>query len=179
MNIRSLTRDDAPEFFRLRLEALREDPEAFGSSVEDHQSLSLGQIQERLGSGEGDSFVVGAFDQGRLIGTVGLHREQGQKLRHKARIWGVYVTRAARKTGAGRKMLQAVLDRASSMQGLEQVLLTVATTQTAAVTLYRSLGFETFGREPQALHVDGRFIDEEYMVLKLKRTAPEHQDLVR
>jgi ribosomal protein S18 acetylase RimI-like enzyme len=41
----------------------------------------------------------------------------------------------------------------------------VATTETAAVNLYRSLGFKPFGREPRALRVEGKFIDEEYMVL--------------
>jgi len=33
------------------------------------------------------------------------------------------------------------------------------------VSLYRSLGFELFGREPHALKVGGRFIDEEYMAM--------------
>jgi ribosomal protein S18 acetylase RimI-like enzyme len=63
--------------------------------------------------------------------------------------------------------MKVALERASRLSGLEQILLSVAATQTAAVELYRSLGFQSFGREPRALKVGGRHIDEEYMVLFL------------
>ena len=39
--------------------------------------------------------------------------------------------------------------------------------QTAAAALYRSLGFAAFGREPNALKIGDRYLDEEYMVLRL------------
>jgi hypothetical protein len=61
-DIRFLNREDGNEFCQLRLEALQGDPEAFSSSVEEHQSLSLDNVRQRLGSGGGDSFVVGAFE---------------------------------------------------------------------------------------------------------------------
>jgi len=47
-------------------------------------------------------------------------------------------------------------------------LLSVTSTQTAALALYRSLGFEIFGMEAGALNVNGEFIDERYLVLRLK-----------
>ena len=47
MEIRFLTPDDAAEYWRLRLEALQRDPEAFGSSAEEHQSLSLEEVGAR------------------------------------------------------------------------------------------------------------------------------------
>ena len=50
--------------------------------------------------------------------------------------------------------------------GIQHVLLSVATTQNAARRLYASADFQAFGFEPQALQVDGRFIDEEHMLLK-------------
>jgi len=57
------------------------------------------------------------------------------------------------------------------LNGSEQVLLSVATTQTAAARLYRSLGFESFGCEPKALKIGDRFVDEEYMVLRLRQSG--------
>jgi ribosomal protein S18 acetylase RimI-like enzyme len=54
--------------------------------------------------------------------------------------------------------------------GLEQVLLSVTRTQIAALALYRSLGFEPFGAESHALNIDGEFIDEHYLVLRLRET---------
>jgi ribosomal protein S18 acetylase RimI-like enzyme len=53
-----------------------------------------------------------------------------------------------------------------AVEGVEQVLLSVAATQEAAIRLYRSVGFESFGREPRALRIGEQFVDEEYMILQ-------------
>jgi RimJ/RimL family protein N-acetyltransferase len=100
-----------------------------------------------------DQFIVGAFEDGRLSGVVGFHRETRRKTRHKGHIWGVYVRPEKRRQGLARKMLQTVLQRVAGIHGLEQVLVSVAVTQTAACHLYQSLGFESWGLEPRALGV--------------------------
>jgi hypothetical protein len=69
-------------------------------------------------------------------------------------------------------MLQTILKRVEETEGLEQVLLSVAATQTAAFRLYCALGFELFGSEPRALKIGDRFIDEQYLVLRLKNGGP-------
>jgi len=66
-------------------------------------------------------------------------------------------------------MLQMLLLRARHIEGLKQILLSVAATQTAAAHLYRSLGFVSYGREPRALRIADQWIDEDYMVLMLDR----------
>jgi ribosomal protein S18 acetylase RimI-like enzyme len=170
MEIRLLTGDDASEYCRLRLEALEGDPEAFSSSPEEHKALSTDEVKRRLGAGGGGFLVAGAFENGQLIGTAGFYREKGPKVRHKGRIWGVYVTPKQRGAGFGRKIMELALERGQAIEGIEQVLLSVAATQTAAAKLYRSLGFEPFGREPRALKIGDRFIDEEYFILYLKNT---------
>ena len=150
MDIRFLTPDDAAEWLRLRIEALKLAPEAFSASLEEYQSLSLDEVKRRLWS-DGDAFVVGAFQENCLIGIAGFYREKGPKSRHKGCGWGVYVTPESRGTGIGRTMMRALLDRGSAIDGVEQVLLSVAATQESAIRLYRSLGFESFGQEPRAL----------------------------
>ncbi|HXJ42326.1 MAG TPA: GNAT family N-acetyltransferase [Bryobacteraceae bacterium] len=164
MEIRFLNTDDAGEWLRLRLEALKHDPEAFSASLEEYESLSVEEVKRRLWS-SADAFVVGATEDGRLIGMAGFYREQGLKTRHKGRVWGVYVSPAMRGKGIGRGMMQKLLERGKKVIGVEQILISVTSTQAAAVSLYRSLGFELFGREPHALKVGGRFIDEEYMAM--------------
>jgi ribosomal protein S18 acetylase RimI-like enzyme len=165
MEIRFLKSDDAAEYWRLRLEALEGDPNAFTASAEEHKSLSLDEVRRRIGDANGENFIVGAFNDGRLAGTVGFFREKGLKTRHKGGIWGVYVTPEQRGAGVGKKMMEMALARAEQIDGIEQVLISVATTQIAAEKLYRSLGFQPFGREPRAVRIGDEFIDEIYLVL--------------
>jgi RimJ/RimL family protein N-acetyltransferase len=169
MEIRFLTAEDATEWSRLRLEALQRYPAAFSSSVEEHQALPIEEVKKRL-SANPHSFVAGAFEEGRLVGITGFHRETGPKTCHKGRVWGVYVSALKRGQGLPRGMMKALLERAAAIAGLEQVLLSVTRTQTAALALYRSLGFEPFGTEPRALNINGEFIDEHYLVRRLKQS---------
>jgi ribosomal protein S18 acetylase RimI-like enzyme len=169
MEIRFLTADGAAEWSRLRLEALERDPAAFSSSIEEHQALPIEAVKQRL-SANPHSFVAGSFEAGRLFGMAGFRRGTGPKTRHKGRVWGVYVTRSKRGQGLARGIMKALLERAAAIAGLEQVLLSVTSTQTAALALYRSLGFDSFGTEPRALNISGEFIDEHYLVLRLKET---------
>jgi ribosomal protein S18 acetylase RimI-like enzyme len=84
-------------------------------------------------------------------------------------VWGVYVTPKARGRGVGRDLLRALIERASRIEGIEQIGLSVTTTQAAAAGIYRSMGFASYAREPRGLKVEGRYIDEEYLILYVKR----------
>jgi ribosomal protein S18 acetylase RimI-like enzyme len=168
LNIRLLVESDAPEFIRLRLEGLQNDPVAFGSSWEEEHTHTPQSIGPRLRAIPDGSFVVGAFHDDRLIGITGFLRSDRPKTRHKGSIWGVYVTPEARGKGVARALFLFLLERARGYAGLDQISLCVAAPQDAARHLYTSLGFEIYGYEQHALKVDDTYVDEEHRVLWLK-----------
>lgn len=166
--LRELTPDDADEYRPLRLEALQDTPSAFASSFEEESVRDPAATRERLRAGP-ENATFGAFLEGRLVGTSSLFRLPRRKERHKAYLVGMYVAPAARRTGVGRALVAAVLDRARSMPGLRQVLLGVEAGNAPARALYEGFGFEAFGYERDALIVDGVAYDEVHMVLRLPR----------
>ncbi len=169
VEIRALSADDVEAYCQCRLEALECEPGAFSSSVEDHLKLPRDEIRRRLTADPANNFVFGVFADDKLLGTAGFARETQPKSRHKGRIWGVYLNAELRGQGIGRKMLQVLLERAAKIDGLEHIILSVTTSQAAAIATYRSLGFTSFGVEPKALKIGDRYIDELYLVLHLAR----------
>ena len=175
MEIRLLKPDDAAAYWHIRQEALEREPEAFSSAAGEHRDTTIADAAANLASDPATRFMIGAFLNGELIGIAGFYREQKLKTRHRGNVVGVYVREQARGRGTGRGMMQALLERAAGIEGVEHVVLAVTTTMTAAVRLYQSLGFRSFGCERRALKVDDRYLDTEYMVLELSRAGAEHQ----
>jgi ribosomal protein S18 acetylase RimI-like enzyme len=172
MQIRILGRQDGSAFQTLRLQALQECPSAFASSYEEEYETPISVVAERLAPAA-DHCVFGALEGTELIGTAGLAREGHLKLAHKAFIWGVYVAPRFRQQGVGRQLLAQALAHAATMPGLRQVNLGVNLANIAAISLYESLGFTSFGVERGFLLVDGQLHDEMHMVRVLTRDRLE------
>ncbi len=166
MLVRILTEDDLDALWPLRLRALKDNPEAFGSTYEETLARGNEWMRQRLRASENETFYLGAFEK-NLIGIVAFYREEASKTRHKGYVVSMYVAPESRGLGAGKALMQALIARARQIEGIEQLHLAVVTTNSVAYQLYRSLGFEVYGTEPRALKSGGEYWDEYLMVLRL------------
>jgi RimJ/RimL family protein N-acetyltransferase len=152
---------DVALFRDIRLEALKVNSEAFGSTFETENAHALTWFSDRLST----TTVLGAFRDAKLVAMAGFAIQQGQKRTHKGLLWGRYVRPVARGTGVGRRLIEAVLDLAR--QHVELIQLTVVKENAQARRLYASLGFLDYGLERHSLKHDGRYYDEALMARDL------------
>jgi len=166
--IRLFTEQDAQTLWDLRMQALEIDPWSFVDSPEELRSISVEEFAARLRADDAENFIVGAFEQQTAVGMVGCYQEVPMKRRHKAWIWGVFVTPAARGRGIARSLMQAAIERTKMIVGIDMVMLTVAVDQPAPRKLYESLGFRSIGVEPKGIKIGDQTHDEEHMVFEFR-----------
>jgi ribosomal protein S18 acetylase RimI-like enzyme len=163
IGIRRLAAGDAEIFRDIRLEALRRNPEAFGSSFAAESINPTSWFADRLSR----SSVLGAFRAAELIGIAALVIQSGEKMAHKGSLVGMYVRPDARRAGVGRRLVEAVIDLAG--QHVELIQLSVVEENEIARRLYSGLGFVQYGMEIHALKQGGRYYDEILMAKDLAR----------
>jgi GNAT superfamily N-acetyltransferase len=166
VEIRLFSEPDAQSLWDLRMLALETEPWSFVDSPEELRAVTVQEFATRLRSDTAENFILGAFEQDAAVGMVGCYQEVPLKRRHKAWIWGVFVAPAARGRGIAKSLMQAAIQRAKSIPGLEMLLLTVGVGQPTPRNLYASLGFRSFGIEPRGLKIGNESHDEENMVLE-------------
>ncbi|MGJ8569803.1 MAG: GNAT family N-acetyltransferase [Hoeflea sp.] len=161
IKVRRLVQGEGDVYRQIRLEALQSAPDAFGSSYQAEAAWPLSHFEESVASG----CILGAFDGGKIIGVAGFYQQSGLKQNHKGVLWGMYVNSGCRKSGAGKKLLQAVIDHATGVVDL--LTLTVVEGNESAIALYANMGFRTYGTEPRALKIGTRYLAEALMVRDL------------
>ncbi|ERI10785.1 GNAT family N-acetyltransferase [Aneurinibacillus aneurinilyticus] len=166
MDIRILNEPDAQLYQELRLSALKINPEAFGSTFDREVKFTFENVVERLKPND-DKFILGVFEDKNLVGIVTFMRESSPKEAHKGNIYGMFVVPEMRGQGLGKSLLLELIRKAKNCNGLEQINLTVVSNNEPAKKLYKSIGFQVYGVEKNALKFNGEYFDEDLMVIKI------------
>lgn len=166
--VRALPEAEIPAYVALRREMLLDTPWAFLASPGDDVGSDPVQLGERLRQPQNRIFVAESVDApGVFLSAAGLIRQSRPKVVHRAGIWGVYTSPVARGKGLARAVMEASIACARGWDGVRRIGLSVSDRGNAAQHLYASLGFVEWGVEPDALWVDGEFMDERYLDLEL------------
>jgi RimJ/RimL family protein N-acetyltransferase len=154
VTLRPAQETDAPAYRELRLEGLRNHPEAFGSDYAVNLTHPAAFWTDRVRLSGNERTLYFAVCNDNLIGTCAIVRGDSPKTCHSAFIVGVYVQPAWRGLGIADGLIAVCLEWAQQ-QGVKIVKLGVAATNTAAIRRYSKCGFTVYGIEPQAICVDG------------------------
>jgi ribosomal protein S18 acetylase RimI-like enzyme len=151
IHIQPLGAADVPQYRELMLHAYASAPDAFTSTPEERAKEPDAWWLKRIADPNGQSLALGAFLDGRLVGTAAVEFSVKPKTRHKAHLIGMFVHASCRGQGAGARLVQAALSVATARLEVRLVTLTVTEGNAAAVGLYERCGFRRFGVEPMSI----------------------------
>ena len=114
-----------------------------------------------------DEIEIIALVEGKVAGTAGIEAVgRKYKVRHRAEL-GISILREYWGLGLGKALTEACIQCAKEA-GYTQLELNVVAENTAAISLYRGLGFAEFGRNPRGFNsrISG-YQELVYMLLEL------------
>lgn len=163
--IRKATVEDAPALRVVRLEALQDSPEAFGSDYEKESQEPVSYTEEQIRD-QTDNAMFIAVAESSLVGMIGIGKNRHAKMKHGGYVWGVYVQPAWRGRGIAGQLIEACANWGRE-KGLEMLKLGVINTNPPAINCYLRSRFRVYGVEPRVILYNGVYYDELLMVRDL------------
>lgn len=158
------------EYRTLRLDALQESPQAFGSSyAESVAHPDEFWINRLYNSAAGRNLLLFAEVGGLLVGLIGTYDESTEP--DVANIITVFVAPDYRGHGLGRRLVDAILTEVRQRPGIRIARLTVNVSQVAAISAYDRAGFRTVATEHNLM---GDGIEHDELIMELALFPHEH-----
>ena len=141
----------------------------FGLSYPEEMNFTVKDEEDFIANYAADkgSIMISAFDGERLVGNASLSCVMERKKTLHRATFGMAILKSDWGQGLGKKILSELIGFAKQA-GYELLELEVAASNTAAVSLYKKMGFVVYGDRPRSLKLkNGDYYDELLMVLKL------------
>lgn len=120
--------------------------------------MSVEMRQKRFDATDHNNRALVAVLDGRVVGSIGLHREPWHRRIHTASI-GMAVHDAFAGRGVGSAMMAAVVDLAERWWNIKRLELNVYADNARAIALYERFGFEREGLMRAYAWRDGAYVD--------------------
>jgi RimJ/RimL family protein N-acetyltransferase len=164
LHIRRLNAEDAEAFAELRRVVTEHNAIPMGLTLEEELGRPLQGFRDQLSYSEPNA-AFGAFLGNELVGSAAVAwPSKFPSSRHKTNLWGVFVLPSKRGGGIGREVVSTAIRHAFA-NGASRVNLQVFVPNPEAVSLYLSLGFAEYGREPEAIRIGEAYYDGLHMSL--------------
>ena len=160
VTVRQLGQADLQAYRAIRLEGLERHPDMFRGAYEDEFALPIGTFADRLRN----SYTLGVLLGDTLSGIGSVAALPGEKLKHKALLYGMYVRREAAGRGLGESLVRALTAHAAQI--FDSVQLTVLSGNARARGLYERCGFVWYGTEPRSVRQQDGFVGEDLLWLR-------------
>ena len=163
--IKKILKSDWQKYKNIRLEALKNEPSAFGSSYEEEFKRSDKEWQKRLEVSEqqnSDRFFYAISVNNKFFAIGGTYKDD----RKEWNVMAIYTKKEFRGLGLGKKLMSGILNEFKKI-GVKKVFLAVNTHQIAAIALYKKFDFKVINTIKNQLLGDGEYYDEFEMVKDL------------
>lgn len=176
-DIQALKPGDLADYKRLRETMLERHEDAFTSSAASESGRSAESYSFRLPqpSANGTLFTLCAWIDRRMVGAVSCERDSRPKVAHIGHIVGMMVRDDMQGRGIGGALLTAAMNLARADTRLEQLILTVTSSNSRATRLYGRAGFTRYGSLPRAIKLAAThaaaatvYLDKDLMVCPLR-----------
>ena len=154
---------DLEKFKKVRLEALELEPQAFGDSFSVLSKKKDNYWKKEL-SAKWKAWY-GVFDNNKLVGIGSIKFVKSLKFNHIAHLSGIYVKKEHRGKGIGKQLFKTRIDEAFKNEKIKKLKLIVNTSQTNAISLYKSFNFREVGRLEAEFRLGDTFCDAILMEL--------------
>jgi phosphinothricin acetyltransferase len=152
-SIREATEADAAEFARIHNEGIEDRQATFRTEARDAEAALENLRTVRIclvAEGDRDGEVIGWAVAGPYTDTAPYYEEIAEA--------AVYVSREARGAGVGRRLLEALCERAPG-HGIHKLTAKIFTTNTASAELFKRCGFREVGVHLRHGRLDGEWKD--------------------
>jgi len=159
--IKQASMKDWRAFKKIRLDALMNNPESFGSSYEEEANKEDKKWKEKFKDTNRIVFI--AFNHKLPIGVALVSYESAERFKHLAHMYSVYIKKEFRGKGISNLLIKSIMLSIKRRKNIKKIKLNVVKQQIQAINLYKKFGFKIIGELKKEMKIKNKYYDEYLM----------------